>query len=66
MVERLLCKQDVVGSSPFGSTSFAFFLRLEDAAMLFDNRTDRTGEGPRAWRRGPSPLKFLAETVENR
>ena len=24
LVERLLCKQDVVGSSPFGSTSFLF------------------------------------------
>ena len=43
--ERLLCKQEVIGSIPIGSTNFEplttcnpeFFLRVQATCMLFNN-----------------------------
>ena len=45
--ERLLCKQEVIGSIPIGSTSFPFrrfigFARVMGAALL-ERNSDRTG-----------------------
>jgi hypothetical protein len=42
LVERLLCKQDVSGSSPLTSTSFCLFSLLTSLPIIETERTSAT------------------------
>jgi hypothetical protein len=61
--ERLLCKQDVVGSSPIGSISLAFKLgRLFEKIASYKNSRSAMPSGSARDEQPNSPLAALANS----